>query len=62
MNILTYLNRLLNDYRQNIQKNEFLDYLNFFKNNQFNYNITTALMERSMSDISGVDKNIWRVL
>ncbi|MCM3149870.1 hypothetical protein [Bacillus pumilus] len=59
LNILTYLNRLLNDYRQNIQKNEFLDYLNFLKNNQFNYNITTALMERSMSVLSSIDKNIW---
>lgn len=59
LNILTYLNKFINNYKQSIDILHFIEYLKFIKNNQFDYNISTAIMERATSDISNNAKNIW---
>lgn len=46
LNILTYLNKIMIGRRINIDKVEFLNYLNYLKKEGFQIGITTALMER----------------
>src|SRR5690625_90893 len=59
LNILTYLNKYINNFKQNTNTSDFIEYLKFLKNNQFNYNISTAIMERSISPINTTSKKIW---
>lgn len=59
LNILTYLNKYINNYKQSVDISQFIEYLKYIKNNQFDYNISTAIMERSTSAISGDGKDIW---
>lgn len=46
LNILTYLNKIMIGRKINIDKVEFLNYLNYLKKEGFQTGITTALMER----------------
>lgn len=46
LNILTYLNKIMIGRKINIDKVEFLNYLNYLKKEGFQIGITTALMER----------------
>lgn len=46
LNILTYLNKIMIGRKINIDKVEFLNYLNYIKKERFQIGITTALMER----------------
>ena len=46
LNVLTYLNNIMIGRKINIDKVEFLNYLNFLKRERFQTGITTALMER----------------
>lgn len=46
LNILTYLNKIVVGRKINIDRVEFLKYLNFLKKEQFQIGIPTALMER----------------
>lgn len=59
LNILTYLNKYINNYKQSINTLDFIEYLQFIKNNHFSYNIFTAIMERSTSPINNSSKKIW---
>ena len=59
LNILTYLNNFLNNRMQNIDISNFIEYIEFIENNQFNYNISTAIMERSASAINNYGKKAW---
>lgn len=55
LNVLTYLNRLMLGRKININKKEFIDYLNYLKIEGFQIGIVTALMERMQTK---VDLNI----
>jgi len=44
---------------QNIDISNFIEYIEFIENNQFNYNISTAIMERSASAINNYGKKAW---
>lgn len=46
LNILTYLNKIMIGRKINIDKDEFLNYLNYLKKEGFQTGIITALMER----------------
>lgn len=46
LNILTYLNKIMAGHKTNIDKVEFISYLNCLKKEEFQIGITTALMER----------------
>ena len=46
VNIITYLNKIMTGRKINIDKNEFIRYLNYIKTAEFQIGITTALMER----------------
>lgn len=59
LNILTYLNRFINNYNLNINIPEFIEYLEYIKNNQFSFNMSTALMERSSTPLDEKAKKIW---
>ena len=51
LNIITYLNRIMTGRKINIDKNEFVKYLNYIKTEGFQIGITTALMERVRTKI-----------
>lgn len=51
LNILTYLNKLMQGRKANINKEEFVNYLNYLKVNGFQCGVTTALMERATKQI-----------
>lgn len=51
LNILTYLNKIMTGHRINIDKGEFIRYLNYIKTEGFQIGITTALMERVRTQI-----------
>jgi len=59
INILSYLNKYLNNRKQNIDIKHLLEYLQFIKGNEFSCNISTALMERSKSPLNNKSKKIW---
>ena len=56
LNIITYLNKIMTGGKINIDKNEFMEYLNYIKTKGFQIGITTALMERVRTKI---DLNIF---
>ena len=56
LNIITYLNKIMTGRKINIDKNEFVKYLNYIKTKGFQIGITTALMERVRTKI---DLNIF---
>ena len=56
LNIITYLNKIMTGRKINIDKNEFVKYLNYIKTEGFQIGITTALMERVRTKI---DLNIF---
>ncbi len=51
LNIITYLNKIMTGRKINIDKNEFVKYLNYIKTKGFQIGITTALMERVRTKI-----------
>lgn len=51
LNIITYLNKIMTGRKINIDKNEFIKYLNYIKTAGFQIGITTALMERVQTKI-----------
>ncbi len=51
LNILTYLNKIMEGRKINIDKVEFLNYLNYIKKERFQIGITTALMERVQTSV-----------
>lgn len=51
LNILTYLNKIMEGRKINIDKVEFLNYLNYIKKERFQIGITTALMERPQTSV-----------
>lgn len=56
LNIITYLNKIMTGRKINIDKNEFVKYLNYIKTEGFQIGITTALIERVQTKI---DLNIF---
>lgn len=59
LNILTYLNKYINNYNLNINIPEFVEYLEYIKKHKFNYSMLTALMERSSSLLDEKAQKIW---
>src|SRR5699024_4577274 len=59
LNILTYLNRYVNNRNLNINTSDFVKYLEYVKKNQYNFNMSTALMERSSTVLNENAKQIW---
>ena len=51
LNILTYLNKIMNGHKANINVHDFISYLNYIKKEGFQIGITTALMERAATPI-----------
>lgn len=51
LNIITYLNKIMTGRKINIDKNEFIKYINYIKTAGFQIGITTALMERVRTKI-----------
>lgn len=47
LNILTYLNRLFNGYKTNINVTAFVEYLNYIKKGGYQIGITSAMLERA---------------
>lgn len=56
LNILTYINKLMIGRKINIDINDFIEYLNYLKREDFQIGITTATMERVKTNI---DLNIY---
>lgn len=46
LNILTYLNKIMTEQKINIDKKDFIDYLNYIKSNKFQCCLLSAIMER----------------
>ncbi|MEI3613117.1 hypothetical protein [Pseudogracilibacillus sp. SO30301A] len=59
LNILTYLNKYINNLNLNINIPEFVEYLECIKKHKFNYNMSTALMERSSTSLDEDAQKIW---
>lgn len=51
LNILTYLNKMMTGRKTNIDKNEFLNYLNYLKTEGLQIDIATALLERMRTKV-----------
>lgn len=52
LNILTYLNKIMIGRKINIDKTEFINYLNYLKQTGFQIGIATALMERVRTPVN----------
>ncbi|MBD5083178.1 MAG: hypothetical protein HDT34_03305 [Clostridiales bacterium] len=52
LNILTYLNRILQKRSVNIDKRDFIEYINYIKTNGFRIDIYSAMMERVKTPIN----------